>query len=46
MRPGLLLQLWMYLTPVLYPLDLVSGTARRMMGLNPMAGIVEAFVPP
>jgi lipopolysaccharide transport system permease protein len=40
---GLLLQLWMYLTPVLYPLDLVSGTARRMMGLNPMAGIVEGF---
>ncbi len=40
---GLLLQLWMYLTPVLYPLDLVPGTARWMMGLNPMAGIVEGF---
>jgi homopolymeric O-antigen transport system permease protein len=40
---GLLLQLWMYLTPVLYPMDLVRGTARSLMALNPMAGIVEGF---
>jgi lipopolysaccharide transport system permease protein len=40
---GLLLQLWMYLTPVLYPFHLVPGGTRRMMALNPMAGIVEGF---
>jgi lipopolysaccharide transport system permease protein len=40
---GLLLQLWMYLTPVLYPLHLVPGDYRRIMALNPMTGIVEGF---
>jgi len=40
---GLLLQLWMYLTPVLYPLHLVPGDYRRIMVLNPMTGIVEGF---
>lgn len=40
---GLLLQLWMYLTPVLYPLDLVPAGARKLMALNPMVGVVESF---
>ena len=40
---GLLLQLWMYLTPVLYPLNLVPEGHRKLMGLNPMVGIVEGF---
>jgi lipopolysaccharide transport system permease protein len=38
-----LLQLWMFATPVVYPLDLVPARYRWVVALNPMAGIVEAF---
>ena len=39
----LLLQLWLFLSPVGYPLDALSGAARTAAALNPLAGAVSAF---
>jgi lipopolysaccharide transport system permease protein len=45
----LLLQVWMFATPVIYPLSAVMGskripeTAKFIYSLNPMVGIVESF---
>ena len=45
----LLIQIWMFATPVVYPLSAVrnsaqlSATAKFLYGLNPMVGIVENF---
>lgn len=36
------LQLWLFLTPVMYPLDSVPVWARRWYLLNPMTGLVES----
>jgi lipopolysaccharide transport system permease protein len=38
-----LLQLWMFASPVLYPLRLVPDTWREGYLLNPIAGLVENF---
>jgi lipopolysaccharide transport system permease protein len=38
-----LLQLWLFATPVVYPLRLVPESWRPLMALNPMAGVVEAW---
>ena len=38
-----LTQLWLFLTPVAYPSSLVPERWRPLMGLNPMAGVVEGF---
>lgn len=36
--------LWMYATPVIYPLSTVTNTKLRLlMSLNPLTGILEAF---
>ncbi len=36
--------LWMYATPVIYPLSTITNpTLRLVMSLNPLTGIVEAF---
>ena len=37
------LQVWFYLTPVLYPISQVPKRARFLYGLNPMVGFVEAL---
>jgi lipopolysaccharide transport system permease protein len=39
----LLMQLWLFLTPVMYPLESVSGGLRALYMLNPMTGLVEVF---
>jgi len=40
----ILLQLGLFATPVIYPLNSVDeGLMRQMMSLNPMAGIIEGF---
>lgn len=39
----LAVQLWMFLTPVVYSLTNVEGALRIVYSLNPMAGIVIAF---
>jgi len=38
-----LAQLWLFATPVAYPASLLPERWRVLMGLNPMAGVVEAF---
>jgi lipopolysaccharide transport system permease protein len=38
-----LLQLWMFLSPILYPSSLVPEGWRVLYYLNPMAGIIEAM---
>lgn len=37
-------QLWMYATPIIYPLSTITNEKLRLvMSLNPLTGIVEAF---
>lgn len=40
---GFLLQLWFFLTPVVYPSSVVPPRWRPWYGLNPMTGVVEGF---
>lgn len=40
---GFLTQLWMYATPVVYPLSAVPERWRWVASLNPMTGIIEAY---
>lgn len=43
MAVPLLLQLWMFASPVIYPLSAVPETWRAWYLLNPMAGIITSF---
>ncbi|MFQ5420486.1 MAG: ABC transporter permease [Anaerolineae bacterium] len=36
-------QLWLYATPIIYPVSLVPERLRTLYMLNPMAGIVESY---
>lgn len=36
-------QFWLFITPVVYPSSLVPEKWRPLLGLNPMAGVVEGF---
>lgn len=36
-------QLWMFATPIAYPIDIVPQVWRPLFGLNPMVGVVEGF---
>ncbi len=38
-----ILQLWMYLTPIMYPTSLIPERFHYLFVLNPMIGIVEAY---
>ncbi len=38
-----LVQVWMYASPVLYPMHLFPRRLRAAAGFNPMAGVLEAF---
>lgn len=38
-----LVQFWLFATPVVYPATLVGGTWHTVLGINPMAGVVEGF---
>jgi homopolymeric O-antigen transport system permease protein len=38
-----LVQIWMFVTPVTYPVSLVPEKWRLLYSLNPMAGVVEGF---
>ena len=38
-----LVQLWMYVTPVIYSSTLIPGRWRFLLGLNPMSGVIEGF---
>jgi homopolymeric O-antigen transport system permease protein len=36
-------QLWMFATPIVYPLSMMPARWRWVIALNPMTGVVEAF---
>ena len=38
-----LIQIWMFATPVVYPVSGVTGPWRHLLALNPMTGIIEAY---
>ena len=40
---SVLLQLWMYLTPILYPLSLIPEKFQHFLYLNPMTQIINAY---
>jgi lipopolysaccharide transport system permease protein len=43
MAMPLLLQLWMFASPVVYPLDQVPARFRDLYMLNPMVGVIQNF---
>jgi lipopolysaccharide transport system permease protein len=38
-----MLQIWMYLSPVIYPLSIIPERLRWLYSLNPMVGVIEGF---
>jgi lipopolysaccharide transport system permease protein len=38
-----LVQIWMYASPVVYPLSIVPEKWRFIFALNPMTGVIEGF---
>jgi lipopolysaccharide transport system permease protein len=38
-----LAQLWLYMTPVIYPADIIPEEYRWLLAFNPMTGVIEAF---
>lgn len=38
-----IVQLWMYATPIIYPLSTMSADKQWIMSLNPVTAIIEAF---
>ena len=38
-----LVQLWMYLSPVVYPVTYITGPWRVVYALNPMVGVIQGF---
>jgi len=38
-----IIQIWMYLTPVIYSVTLIPEQYRFLLALNPMTGVVEGF---
>jgi lipopolysaccharide transport system permease protein len=38
-----MIQSWMYISPVIYPVSVVPAQYQWLLALNPMAGIIDAF---
>jgi lipopolysaccharide transport system permease protein len=38
-----MVQLWMFATPIVYPLSIVPEQYRWLAALNPMTGVIEGF---
>ena len=38
-----LIQIWMYASPIVYPLSIVPEKWRQLYSLNPMVGVIESF---
>ncbi len=38
-----ILQVWMFVSPIFYPLDILSERARFVIALNPLTGILHGF---
>lgn len=37
------LQVWMFVTPIIYPVNFVPERWRRLLALNPLSGIIQGF---
>lgn len=37
------IQIWMFVTPIIYPLSLVPGKWRWLVAMNPLTGIIEGY---
>lgn len=40
---GLITNLWLYMTPVMYPMEIVPDSYRWVFRLNPMAVLINAY---
>lgn len=40
---GFLIQIWLFATPIAYPITIVPERWRVLYGLNPMVGVIEGF---
>jgi lipopolysaccharide transport system permease protein len=40
---GFMMQLWMFATPVLYPIEIIPPEWRLLYALNPMVGVITGF---
>jgi lipopolysaccharide transport system permease protein len=38
-----LIQLWMFVSPVIYPMSFLPNKVRRIVAFNPMSGIIEGY---
>ena len=38
-----LIQIWMYLCPIVYPISMVPESYRTIYAINPMVGVIEGF---
>jgi lipopolysaccharide transport system permease protein len=38
-----IIQIWMYASPIVYPLSMVPEQWRNLYSLNPMVGVIEGF---
>ena len=38
-----LIQLWMFVSPVIYPVSMVKGKYQWLLALNPMGGVIKAY---
>jgi len=38
-----IVQVWMFVTPIVYPLDIVPSRWRSVYSLNPLVGLIEGF---
>jgi lipopolysaccharide transport system permease protein len=38
-----MLQIWMYATPIVYPLSIIPAGWKWVYSLNPMVGVIEGF---
>ena len=38
-----LIQLWLFVTPIIYPISILPEKYKTIIALNPMTGIIEAF---
>jgi lipopolysaccharide transport system permease protein len=38
-----LIQVWMFLSPVIYPVSMVQGKYQWLLALNPMGGVIRAY---
>ncbi len=38
-----MIQLWMFVSPVIYPVSMVEGKYQWLLALNPMGGVIKAY---